>query len=81
MPLYTLHTYYDIKELRKLQQDTEVFPFEFEGTKTLLKSDPCIYIEVTSRILRTIAGARTPSSSHQMIFPDFPSRSAVQVAK
>ena len=36
---------------------------------------------VTSRILRTFAGSRASSGSCQMIFPDSPSQSTMQVAK
>ena len=47
---HTLYTYRNLKELRKIQQDRDVFPFIFEETKELLDSNPDVCIDISALI-------------------------------
>ncbi len=47
---YTLYTYSGLSELRKIQDEHEVFPFVFAETKTLLAEKADSYIDITALI-------------------------------
>lgn len=50
MSLYTLYTYKDINEFRKIQKEFEVYPFIFAETKELLESEPNSVIDISALI-------------------------------
>ncbi len=47
---YTLYVYYSLNELRKIQQEREIYNFIFGETKKLLDVDPKTCIDITSLI-------------------------------
>ena len=55
MDLYTLYTYCGINELRRIQDERDVYPFAFERTKDMLdcNSDVCIDITALVYLLQT----------------------------
>lgn len=63
MSSYTLYTYRNIKELRKIQQEREIIPFIFIETKDELESDPDICIDISALIyyLRVEKNNRYPA--------------------
>lgn len=46
--LYPIYTYRDISELRRIQEEREVFPFVFGETKEILDQDPNVCIDLTA---------------------------------
>ena len=48
MNLHTIQTYKNVDELRKIQAEVEVYPFEFQKTKLLLEATPNACIDITS---------------------------------
>jgi Cdc6-like AAA superfamily ATPase len=50
MSLFTLYTYSNIEELRKIQQEKEIIPFIFAETKDLLEYDSNICIDISTLI-------------------------------
>ena len=50
MDLYPLYTYKNLTELRKIQEDNEIFSYDFQETSILLKYQQDIIIDITSLI-------------------------------
>jgi len=50
MSLFTLYTYKNVSELRKIQQEKEVFSFVFVETKDKLETNPSLCIDISSLI-------------------------------
>jgi hypothetical protein len=50
MPRFTLYTYRDIKELRKIQTENEVFSFIYVETLKLLEENPDIFLDISTLI-------------------------------
>lgn len=46
--LYPIYTYRDVSELRRIQEEREVFPFVFGETKVMLDQDPNVCIDLTA---------------------------------
>ena len=52
---HTLFTYRNIKELRKIQEEQEVFVFKFGETKDMLDSCPKVYIDISALVYFLLA--------------------------
>lgn len=50
MDAHTLFTYRDLGELRKIQEEREVFPFTFVETKAMIDNCPEVCIDITALI-------------------------------
>ena len=50
MSLYPLYTYRDLEELRKIQDEREVYTFMFADTKDLLDVSPDVCIDISALI-------------------------------
>lgn len=48
--MYPIYTYRDISELRKIQEEQEVFPFVFAQTKEIIDNDPNVCIDLTALV-------------------------------
>lgn len=50
MGLHTLYTYHGLKELRKIQEEREVFPFIFADTKSVIDTCPETCIDISTLV-------------------------------